>query len=173
VLATERVDRLVSVLLKRLSISHMLFTEWRRRAQEDERTMDQEELAQGSYRDSTRRTRKQTKRLSSKLLVVNTEKSSLGKSRSTEVVPPHRLLLVSKNRRRHITLDEEEPIDVRPKQYCTTDELVSETEEREVKVETLSSIWVTLRYLVEEERRDLLPVRCHRRPCRMAGRRRS
>jgi hypothetical protein len=138
----------------------MLFTEWKRRAHEERPTMVPVVPIEVSCKVSMKRTRKPMKRFSLKLLDGSTEKPLLDRFKNTEVEPPHKLLLVSRSSQPHITPDEEEPTDEKPKQCCTTVEQASEIEERDPRAATtLNSIWVTLPYLVEEERRDLLQVR--------------
>jgi len=75
--------------------------------------------------------RRQTKRLSLKLPVVSTEKSSLDKSRNIEVELPLKPLQESKSQLRRITPDEEVPIDAKPKLSYMTVGQVRGIEERE------------------------------------------
>jgi hypothetical protein len=148
-------------------MSRTPFTEWRKKEQGEEHTMVQEVLEnEGSYRDWTKRTKRQTKRLSLKLPVVNMEKLLLDKSRNIEVELPLKLHRVSKSQLRRITPDEGVPIDAKPKLFYMTVGQVRGIEEREPRALDSSWTWMDLRCLVEEERRDLLQVHCRRLPCR-------
>jgi hypothetical protein len=137
---TEKVDHLVSVHSRRLSMSLMPFTEWKKKELEEGHTMVLEvPESEGSYRDSTRRTKRQMKRLSSKLLVVNMEKSLHDKSKNIEVEPPLKLHQESRSQLRRIMPDEEERTDVKPKLSYMMVEQVRGIEEREERA--LDSNW--------------------------------
>jgi hypothetical protein len=145
----------------------MQFTEWKKRERDDVPTMVLVELVNVvSYKDWTKRTRKQMKRLNWKLLVVSTERLLLDKSKNIEAELPLKPHRESRSQPRRITPDEVEPTDVKPRLCCMMDELVRGIEEREARVQDSSWTWMGPRYLVEEERRDQLQVHCHKRPCR-------
>jgi hypothetical protein len=86
---TEKDDLQVSVLSRRRSMLHMQFTEWRKRARVDGHTTALAELERaGSCKASTKRKRKETRRLISRRLGGSTARPSLDKSRIIEVEQP-------------------------------------------------------------------------------------